>query len=90
MIKVVLYLVAIWVIVIVIILGTTMLSPATNDIAKQSADTMAAGNMTGIVGVENAVRSYAVWKWFLPVLLGLGLSGWVLYKNRDELRSSGR
>jgi preprotein translocase subunit SecG len=83
--KVVLYLIVIWVIVALLILGITLVSPAMNDIAETSANVMASGNMTGIVGVEDAVRSYAVWKWFLPIFIGVVLSAIVLYKNRDEV-----
>ena len=63
------------------------ISPAMDEIAFQSADDIAlTGNSTELPGIEGAVRSYSVWKWGLPVLLGLGASGWVLYKNREELR----
>lgn len=85
--KVLLYMAAIWAIVIIVILLMLAISPAMDEIAAQSAnDIAAAGNMTQIVGVEDAVRSYPVWKWGLPVLLGLGASGIVLYQNREELK----
>jgi hypothetical protein len=85
MIKVILYLIGVWTLVIIIILAIATISPAMNDIAETSADAMASGNMTGIVGIEESVRSYPVWKWFLPVFFGIVASVVILIKNRDEV-----
>jgi len=90
MFKVIAYLVGIWAIVIAVILLMLAVSPAMDDIAAQSADEIAlTGNSSELPGIEGAVRSYSVWKWGLPVLLGVGLSGYVLYKNREEMRRRG-
>ena len=90
MFKVVAYLVGIWAIVIVVILMMLAVSPAMDEIAFQAADEIAlTGNSTEIPGIEGAVRSYSAWKWGLPVLLGLGASGILLYQNREELRRRG-
>lgn len=87
MFKVVGYLIGIWALVGLIIIMMLAVSPAMDEIASQSADEIAAsGNMSQIVGIESAVRSYPVWKWGLPVLLGLVATGYILYKNREELR----
>lgn len=87
MFKVIAYLVGIWVIMFVIIGLMLATSSGMNDIASQSATAIAAsGNMSQMPGIQKAVESYPVWKWGLPVLIGIVLSGIVLYQNREELR----
>ena len=84
--KVIVQLAGVWTFIIIIILIMLAVSPAVDEIATTTADEIASQNNTGIIGIEDAVRSYQIWKWGLPVLLGLAVSGWILYKNREELR----
>jgi hypothetical protein len=87
MFKVLAYVGAVWAIVIIVILLMLAVSPAMDQIAGQSANEIAlSANSSQVPGIEGAIRSYSVWKWGLPVLLGLGVTGWIFYKNREELR----
>ncbi len=87
MLKVVAYFIAIWVIVFVVILLMLAVSPAMNEIAETSANEIAlSGNSSDLPGIEGAVRSFPVWKWGLPILLGIGATGIMLYENREELK----
>ena len=78
----------IWGIVIVSILFVAATSSGVNDISKQAAvDIGNSGNMSEIVGVQDAVEAFPVWKWFIPPLVGLVASATLLFKNRSTLRA---
>ena len=86
MLKVIGLLFGIWCVVVLALFLMTTVSHSMNEIVSTAADEIAAsGNMTEIVGIENAWRSFPVWKWFLPPLVGLIATGVVLYQNRSEV-----
>jgi hypothetical protein len=87
--KVLFYLGGIWVLVIIIILLMLAVSGPMDTIAQNAASDITAIEASAnasVVGLSSAINSYPVWKWALPVIFGLICTGWVLFKNREELR----
>lgn len=90
MFKVVGTLVLIWASIIGIIIFFAMTSDTMNTIVHQGVVEMAAtSNLSNYPGIEHAWESFPVWKWFLPILIGLILTGIVLFKYREEQKAMG-
>ena len=54
-----------------------------NDISQGAAvDIGAAGDMTEIVGVQDAVEGFPVWKWFIAPVIGVVMVAWTLARDR--------
>jgi len=86
--KMIFSLVIIWGLVIVATIMIAATSAGVNQISQQAAvDIGASGNMSEIVGVQDAVESFTVWKWFIPPLVGLVATAVTLFKNRETLRT---
>jgi hypothetical protein len=88
MFKVIGILLLIWAVVIGSEFLVAAMSHDMNVIVVQGVNEMAAtSNLSNYPGIEGAWRSFSVWKWFLTPVIGLILTGYILYKNREELRS---
>lgn len=84
--KVITMMVVVWGIIIASLIIMAGMSDGVNDIAFQAAAEIAAsGNMSQQPGILEAVNSFPVWKWAIPPVVGIVISGGILYKNRAEV-----
>lgn len=86
MLKVVAGLIIIWGVVIASLIFMATLSDDMNEIVTIGVGEMqAVSDLDNYPGIQKSWESFPVWKWFLPPIIGLLLTGYLLYKNRDEL-----
>jgi len=65
----------IWVCVIIAYVFMAFTHEVTDSLATMSSDEMASQNLSSeIVGIEEAMGSFNLWKWPIPALLGIVLS----------------
>lgn len=71
----------VWLLVLIAYLVLAFTMPAIQGLVTDTSAEFATQNMTGIVGVEDAVTSSHVWLWILPGAVGVVISVGVLLKK---------